>query len=122
VLIASDSPQLQPEVVIEAFESLKHHDLVLGPTYDGGYYLIGMRGWHDVLRGVAMGSSTVLAEILARAQCAGLSVAQTERTFDVDEAEDLVHLQRLAVIQPDLAATRAALEAIGLVEPVGALA
>lgn len=120
VLIASDSPQLEADTVVEAFEALDRHDLVLGPTRDGGYYLIGMHGWHDVLRGVLMGTNTVLAEILARAEQSDLSVGQIEMTFDVDEAEDLFDLQRLAESRSDLAATRAALEAIGLLEPVGA--
>ncbi|MBA4115814.1 MAG: DUF2064 domain-containing protein [Rubrobacter sp.] len=39
VLIASDSPHLTVEVVVRAFEELDRRDLVLGPTFDGGYYL-----------------------------------------------------------------------------------
>ncbi len=117
VLVASDSPQLTPEVVGEAFEQLERRDLVLGPTLDGGYYLIGMRDTtvpHDVLGGVPMSTKTVLEDLVERAERAGLSVGLVETTFDIDEAEDLEHLRRLAPARPDLAATHAVLEELGL--------
>jgi rSAM/selenodomain-associated transferase 1 len=129
VLTASDSPHLTVEVVARAFGELDRHDLVFGPTYDGGYYLIGMRGYHDVLHDVEMGTDTVMDEIYARTERAGLSVGSVETTFDVDEIEDLEYLRRLVATRPDLAATRAVLERLGLrgggrraaVEPAGAI-
>ncbi len=114
VLMASDSPQLTVGVVERAFRELDRHDLVFGPTYDGGYYLIGMRGFRDVFRGVPMSVGTELEAVVAAAELAGLSVGWVETTFDVDEAEDLEHLRRLAEHRTDLAATRVALEALGL--------
>lgn len=114
VLIASDSPQLTIEVVARAFRELDRHDLVFGPTYDGGYYLIGMRGWHDVFHGIPMSVGTELDNIIARAEHAGLSVGRVEATFDIDEVEDLEHLQQLVKRRTDLAATRAALKALDL--------
>ena len=115
VLIGSDSPQITVEVVERALRKLDRHDLVLGPTYDGGYYLIGMRGQgpYDVLRGVPTSTDTVLDDIFARTVSAGLSVGMVETTFDVDEVEDLEHLRRLAATRADLAATRAVLEKLG---------
>ena len=114
VLVASDSPQLDVGVVQEAFRALEEHELVFGPTHDGGYYLIGMRGWHDVLHNIPMSTNTVLDDIAARAHASGLSVGWVETTFDVDEAEDLDHLRGLVTRHADLAATRAALEEFGL--------
>ena len=117
VLIASDSPHLSVEVVGDAFRKLDRHDLVFGPTHDGGYYLIGQRDTavrHDVLGGVPMSTGTELGDITARALRAGLSVGWVEATFDVDELEDLERLRPLATARPDLAATRAALETFGL--------
>jgi rSAM/selenodomain-associated transferase 1 len=116
VLIASDSPHLTVEVVERAFGELDRHDLVFGPTHDGGYYLVGMRSYHDVLQDVEMGTDTVMDEISVRAEQAGLSIGSVETTFDVDEAEDLEHLRRLVATRPDLAATRAALEMLDLRE------
>jgi rSAM/selenodomain-associated transferase 1 len=116
VLIAADSPHLTVEVVEEAFRRLDRQDLVFGPTYDGGYYLIGMRGWHDVLYDIPMSAGTVLDGIIARARLSGLSVGLLEATFDVDVAEDIRHLRPLALERPDLSATRDALESLGLLD------
>lgn len=114
VLIAADSPHLGVEVVEEAFRRLDSSDLVFGPTFDGGYYLIGMRGYHDVLEGVPMSVGTELGGITARARLAGLSVGLLETTFDVDVVEDLEYLRPLALERTDLQATREALEGLGL--------
>jgi uncharacterized protein len=119
VLIASDSPHLTVEVVAQAFSELDRSDLVFGPTYDGGYYLIGMRGWHDVFHHVHMSTGTVLGDIVAQAERAGLTVGWVETTFDVDEVEDLEHLRPLAKHRSDLDATRAALQELGLYEDGG---
>ena len=116
VLIASDSPHLTVEVIEQAFRELDRHDLVFGPTYDGGYYLIGMRGQGpcEVLHDVPMSTDSVLDGVIAQAGRAGLSVGRVETTFDVDEVEDLEHLLQLVEHRTDLAATRAALETLGL--------
>jgi hypothetical protein len=114
VLVASDSPQLTPELVADAFRQLDRHDLVFGPVHDGGYYLIGMRGWRDVLRGIPMSTGTVLRDLVARARSRGLSVGRIAPLFDIDEADDLEHLRRLVATRPDLPATRAALLEFGL--------
>jgi rSAM/selenodomain-associated transferase 1 len=116
VLIASDSPQLGVEVVEEAFRRLDRQDLVFGPTYDGGYYLIAMRGYHDVLRETPMSVGTELDGLIVRARLLGLSVGLLEPTFDVDVVEDLQHLRPLVLERPDLGATRDALESVGLLE------
>ncbi|MBA4117200.1 MAG: glycosyltransferase [Rubrobacter sp.] len=116
VLIASDSPQLGVEVVEEAFRRLDRQDLVFGPTYDGGYYLIGMRGYHDVLRETPMSVGTELDDLIARARLLGLSVGLLETTFDIDVVDDLHHLRPLALERPDLQATRDTLESLGLLQ------
>lgn len=115
VLMAADSPQLGVEAIEEAFRLLKRKDLVLGPTYDGGYYLIGMSRPHDVFEG-PMSTGSELDNMMARADHLGLSIGLLEATFDVDVADDLRHLMQPALERSDLAATRAALESLGLME------
>ena len=122
VLVASDSPHLAVETVADAFDRLDRDDLVLGPTDDGGYYLIGMREPHDVLAGVRMSTGTVLDEIVARADALGLAVGLLPPTFDVDEAADLERLIPLAAQRDDLAWTRAALARLGLGQAAEAFA
>ena len=103
-MLASDSPHLTVEVVAHAFREFDRHDLVFGPTYDGGYYPIGMRSWHDGFHGAPMSTGTELDGIVARAKRAGLSVGRVETTFDIDEVEDLEHLGQLVERRTNLAA------------------
>jgi hypothetical protein len=117
ILIGSDSPQTTVDTIEHAFALLDEHDVVLGPVVDGGYYLIGMRGWHDVLDGVQMSTSSVFENILARAHAMGVSVGQVEELFDVDEADELDMLRGLLRTRDDMPATRAALESHGVMVP-----
>jgi rSAM/selenodomain-associated transferase 1 len=116
VLIASDSPQIDVEQVQRAFDLLERHDLVLGPVYDGGYYLIGMRdaATATLLDDLPMSDGDVLTRLVARARARGDSVGLAEPTYDVDEVTDLERLCRDACARDDLSATRAALRQLGL--------
>jgi uncharacterized protein len=61
----SDSPHLPGAILEDAFEALAAHDLVVGPTYDGGYYLIGAKTSHPALfAGDGMGTSSALEQLL----------------------------------------------------------
>jgi glycosyltransferase A (GT-A) superfamily protein (DUF2064 family) len=113
ILIASDSPQVTLDPIVDAFSLLERHDLVLGPVDDGGYYLVGMRGPWEVLAGLPMSTRTVRDQIIARAERLGLSVALVDPTFDVDVADDLARLATVAAARDDLPATRAALASLG---------
>ena len=94
VVLGSDSPHVPAAWVAQAFASLETHDVVIGPARDGGYYLLGQRGAPvDLFSGITMSTPTVYAETLARAEAAGLSVALTPATFDIDEADDLYQLR-----------------------------
>lgn len=115
VLVASDAPQLSLAVVAQAFGVLETRDVVIARSLDGGYSLIGMRGYHDVLSGVPMSTSAAGDALVARAESLGLRVGETDAIFDVDEADDLDLL--IATLAPDGAAapaTWAVLRALGL--------
>jgi uncharacterized protein len=115
VLVGSDSPHLTLHVAQEAFGKLLDADIVLGRTLDGGYYLIGMRGFHDVFSGVPMSTASAADALVARVTALGLGLAELPATFDIDEEGDLVHLR--AELGPDGAsapATWAALRRLGL--------
>jgi len=102
LIIGADVPHLRDVWVDDADQALGEADLVLGPSTDGGYYLIGMRQPHDVFTGVAMGTPDVLAATLARAGALGLRVHRLPETFDVDEAADVDRLRRELAGSPDL--------------------
>lgn len=109
VLAATDSPQLTRVRVEEAFGALDNHHVVLGPTHDGGYYLVGMRGFHDILEGVEMSADSALDQVLVRASSRRVSAALLEPEFDVDTENDLMPLLEAVGRRDDLAHTAAAL-------------
>jgi uncharacterized protein len=89
----SDSPHLPRSVIEEAFEILRAHDLVVGPTDDGGYYLVGAKASHPTLfSGSGMGTSSALERLLSRARVLELSVGFEDPFYDIDVADDLIRL------------------------------
>jgi uncharacterized protein len=92
-IIAFDSPHLPRSVIEEAFETLRAHDLVVGPTDDGGYYLVGAKASHPTLfSGGGMGTSSALERLLSRARVLELSVGFEDPFYDIDVADDLIRL------------------------------
>ena len=89
----SDSPHLPRSVLEGAFETLGAHDVVVGPTHDGGYYLVGAKASHPTLfAGDGMGTSSALERLLSRARALELSVGFADRFYDIDVADDLSRL------------------------------
>ncbi|MFL6303544.1 MAG: TIGR04282 family arsenosugar biosynthesis glycosyltransferase [Candidatus Sulfotelmatobacter sp.] len=89
----SDSPHLPPSVLKEAFATLAAHDLVVGPTYDGGYYLVGAKvAYPSLFTTEGMGTSTALERLLSRARVLDLSVGFAKPFYDIDVADDLTRL------------------------------
>ena len=94
--INSDAPTLPPSLVAEAFERLDDDavDMVLGPTDDGGYYLIGWkRPYPDLVLGVTMSTPHVLRDTVELAEASGVSISLLEAWYDVDEPPDLERLR-----------------------------
>jgi glycosyltransferase A (GT-A) superfamily protein (DUF2064 family) len=85
----------------KAFEALSGHDLVVGPTHDGGYYLVGAKASHPTLfAGDGMGTSTALDRLLSRARVLELSVGFTDPFYDIDVANDLMRLAEELRVAP----------------------
>lgn len=89
VLIGSDSPTLDPTLVISAFLCLEEKDVVLGPSTDGGYYLLGAKGRvPPIFEGVEWSGPGVLRRTVERLTAAGMSLAVLPPWYDVDEPTD----------------------------------
>src|SRR5579864_3800062 len=89
----SDSPHLPRSVLEEAFETLAAFDVVVGPTHDGGYYLVGAKASHPTLfEGDGMGTSSALERLLSRVRTLELSVGFADAFYDIDVADDLTRL------------------------------
>ncbi len=93
VAFNSDSPHLPCSILEDAFETLTAHDVVVGPTHDGGYYLVGAKAAHPALfDGDGMGTGSALEALLARTRRLQLSVGFTDPFYDIDVEEDLTRL------------------------------
>jgi hypothetical protein len=89
----SDSPHLPRSVLEDAFETLTVRDVVVGPTHDGGYYLVGAKAFHPTLFARdGMGTGSALERLLSRARALELSVGFADPFYDIDVVDDLTRL------------------------------
>jgi rSAM/selenodomain-associated transferase 1 len=105
----SDSPHLPRSVLENAFETLASHDVVVGPTHDGGYYLVGTKAFHPTLFARdGMGTSSALEGLLSRARALALSVGFVAPFYDIDVVDDLTRLAEELRLAPARAPRTAA--------------
>jgi rSAM/selenodomain-associated transferase 1 len=94
VALDSDSPHLPSGAIESAFASLRFNDLVIGPTTDGGYYLVGARAAHPALfRPDSVGTGAALDSLQDSARQLGLATALLEECYDIDLPGDVERLQ-----------------------------
>lgn len=95
VLVGADCPGLIPGDIEEAIQALEQGaDVVLGPTLDGGYYLVAMRNCHAFLfENMPWGSADVLHLTESRLRTHGLSWHRLALRRDLDTPEDYLQLK-----------------------------
>ena len=89
ILIGTDIPGLRERHLREALETLKDYDMVLGPSTDGGYWLIGLRYPVNVFRSIPWGERTVLDHTVSQANSLGLKLRLLDPLVDIDTPADL---------------------------------
>lgn len=93
LIIGSDCPQINQQHIELAFQSLDETDLAIGPTLDGGYYLVGLKQSHPVLfTDMPWSTAQVYGTTLQRIFQNDLSVTELEQLSDVDVEEDLKYV------------------------------
>ena len=99
VLVGSDLPALPLSYLETAFELLatSTHQVVLGPSRDGGYYLVGMnRPTPEMFQNMTWSHDQVLAQTTDKLGKLGIQPALVPAWFDIDSFEDLKHLKALS--------------------------
>lgn len=90
IIIGTDCPSIDLEILTLAFEYLTNKDLVLGPAIDGGYYLIGScRSIPELFVDVDWGTDKVLRQTVNIAEKLNLAVGYLPTLADIDRPEDL---------------------------------
>jgi len=93
VIVGTDLPALPESVYEEAFSLLARHDLVLGPSLDGGYYLIGLsRTAPELFRHIPWSTPDVLSRTQTKAHALGLTAALLPQQRDIDTIDDVLAL------------------------------
>jgi rSAM/selenodomain-associated transferase 1 len=95
VLLGSDSPSVPTTYVSEALGRLQSVPVVLGPTADGGYYLIGLSSASSmppIFDGVSWGTPAVWEQTVTRLRGASVTFSELPRWYDVDQLPDLRRL------------------------------
>lgn len=89
-IIGTDCAELTPEIVSQAFQHLTNADAVVGPAYDGGYYLLGLKKMFSrVFQNKQWSTQSVLADTMGDFESAGLKVVSLPLLRDVDRDDDL---------------------------------
>jgi rSAM/selenodomain-associated transferase 1 len=89
LLLGADCPQISKESVVSSMQDLDRADVVLGPTEDGGYYLLGLKGRHPFLfRDIPWSTEKVLEKTLNILKIHSISYLLRNTFMDVDTLDD----------------------------------
>ncbi len=95
IVIGSDCPEITSDIIDDAFSKLDISDVVLGPTHDGGYYLIGMNGYYpDIIKDISWSTAEVLTQTISKVQKNNLLYTLLETKSDLDNEDDLNNFPR----------------------------
>lgn len=90
VIIGTDCFELTPEIIEQSFERLDHHDAVIGPALDGGYYLLGMKKLiPEIFKNKTWSTESVCTETMKDFERLNLGYSLSPPLRDVDEVKDL---------------------------------
>ncbi|MFZ4543018.1 MAG: TIGR04282 family arsenosugar biosynthesis glycosyltransferase [Saprospiraceae bacterium] len=89
VIIGSDCPEINVDIINTAFEKLDQNDIVIGPAKDGGYYLLGMKSFSPQLfEDITWSSNQVLHQTLDKIEQIGKTVDFCPILSDLDDIKD----------------------------------
>lgn len=95
--IGGDCPEVDHNLILEAFQTLENNDIVIGPAYDGGYYLIGMKKMiPELFQNIQWSTSKVFDQTKTKIQALGLSLNFLRILSDIDTQEDWLKLNLLS--------------------------
>lgn len=92
VIIGTDIPDLNNDIILKAFKSLDNNDFVIGPSNDGGYYLLGMKNlFNPVFKDIEWSTPDVLKSTIGKIEYAQKRYQLIDPVVDVDTKEDLLN-------------------------------
>ncbi len=95
VLIGSDLPLMNKNDIETAFNILKTRDIAISPTFDGGYYLIGMKEENKEMFDIKYSTSSVFEDTIDKIKNAGKSYGIGNIQLDIDDEKDFMRLYEM---------------------------
>ena len=90
IIIGSDCPNITKELINDAFLQLNQYDYVIGPSKDGGYYLLGLTSIEvDIFSNILWSTDQVFSTTMNRLNAAGVTTKLLPELNDIDCLEDL---------------------------------
>lgn len=95
VVIGTDSPALNKKLILGAFKKLKETQCVLGPAFDGGYYLVGLTSFYEeIFQHIDWSSDNVFNQTMGAIKKLRISFSLLDKGIDIDNKDDLSILSR----------------------------
>ena len=89
-IIGTDCPDLNAGILLKSFRELSKKNIMIGPSTDGGYYLLGMNGFYPFLfNGIEWSSTQVLTDTINKVKANNLSMFMLPELIDIDTEQDL---------------------------------
>ncbi|MDJ0622515.1 MAG: TIGR04282 family arsenosugar biosynthesis glycosyltransferase [Desulfocapsaceae bacterium] len=98
ILVGADCPAVDGDILLDGMEKLRDSHAVIGPAFDGGYYLIGVRGdvakssLAHIFSNISWGSAKVCEQTLERMTTLNMRYQLLPKLHDIDTPEDLKYL------------------------------
>src|SRR5699024_11247873 len=92
VLIGSDLPMIHKKDIEKAFKILETKDIVISPTFDGGYYLIGMKEENEAIFNMRYSTESVFVDTINKIRNLGKSYGKGNTQLDIDQKSDFIKL------------------------------
>jgi len=90
VVMGCDVPQITGRVIADAWEHMQQGENIVGPTFDGGFYLLGLHALRqEIFEGIEWGEDTVMDQLQRQTEQIGVSIRRLAILRDIDRWEDL---------------------------------
>ena len=90
IIVGTDIPDVSSDIIRKAFQALDNSDIVIGPSNDGGYYLLGMKKlYKGLFSGIEWSGNSVLSATLDKINSLNLSYSILPELIDIDTEDDL---------------------------------
>ena len=91
VILGTDIPDISESILSKSFLELEQNNIVIGPSNDGGYYLLGMnKFYHNIFDDIKWGTESVFEKTIDKIHENNLSYTTIDRLTDIDVKEDLL--------------------------------